>query len=53
VKEKLLARGEHKFGAAVRTLQNPVDKFHGRLPQSRDEWPGHEHESSPVPFPCL
>jgi hypothetical protein len=35
VKEKLLARGEHKFGAAVSTLQNPIDKFHGRLPQRR------------------
>jgi hypothetical protein len=33
VKEKLLARGEHKFGAAVTAFQNSVDKFHGRLPQ--------------------
>jgi hypothetical protein len=35
VEEELLARGEHKFGAAVSTLQNPVDEFHGRLPQRR------------------
>ncbi len=37
VEEKLLARGEHKFGAAVTTFQNPVDKFHGRLPQRREK----------------
>ncbi len=35
VKEKLLARGEHKFSSAVTTFQNPIDKFHGRLPQRR------------------
>jgi hypothetical protein len=28
VEEELLARGEHKLGAAVTTLQNPVDEFH-------------------------
>jgi hypothetical protein len=33
VKEKLLACGEHKFSAAVTALQNPIDEFHGRLPQ--------------------
>jgi len=54
VKEKLLTRGEHKFGAAVVTLQDSVDKFHGRLPQSRGTFEiGHERESLPVPFPCL
>lgn len=36
VEEKLLARGEYKFGAAVTTLQNPIDKFHGRLPQRKE-----------------
>jgi hypothetical protein len=36
VEEKLLARGEHKFGAAVTALQNPIDKFHGRLPQRKE-----------------
>jgi len=35
VKEQLLARGEHKFRSAVMTLQNSVNEFHGRLPQSR------------------
>jgi hypothetical protein len=32
VEKELLARGEHKFGTAVRTLQNPIDEFHGRFP---------------------
>lgn len=36
VEEKLLTRGEYEFGAAVIALQNSIDKFHGRLPQSRD-----------------
>ena len=51
VKEKLLARGEHEFRSAVTALQNPVDKFHGRLPQRRERWIiGHDLESAPVPF---
>jgi len=37
VEEQLLARGEHKFSPAVSTLQNPIDKFHGRLPQRREK----------------
>jgi len=36
VKKQLLARGEHKLDSAVMTLQNSVDEFHGRLPQSRN-----------------
>jgi hypothetical protein len=35
VEKQLFARREHEFGAAVITLENSVDKFHGRLPQSR------------------
>jgi len=35
VKEKLLARGEHKFSTTVTTFQNSVDKVHGRLPQRK------------------
>lgn len=34
VKEELLARGEHKLRSAVITFQNPIDKFHGRLPEA-------------------
>jgi hypothetical protein len=37
VEKQLLARGEHEFCAAVITLQNSVDEFHGRLPQSRED----------------
>ena len=37
VEKQLLTRGEHKLNPAVRTLQHSVDKFHGRLPQSREE----------------
>jgi len=37
VEKQLLTRGEHKLGAAVSTLQYSVNKFHGRLPQSREE----------------
>jgi hypothetical protein len=33
VEEKLFARGEHKLSAAVDALQDPVRKFHGRLPK--------------------
>jgi hypothetical protein len=36
VKEKLLTSGEHEFGTAVVALQNPIDEFHGRLPQRRE-----------------
>ncbi len=35
VKEELLARGEHKFRAAVTAFQNSVDEFHGRFPKDR------------------
>jgi hypothetical protein len=37
VEKQLLTSGEHKFGAAVVALQNSIDKFHGRLPQSRED----------------
>ncbi len=32
VEEELLARGEHKLGAAVNALQDSIGEFHGRLP---------------------
>ena len=37
VEKQLFAGGEHELRSAIVTLQNSVDKFHGRLPQSRDD----------------
>jgi hypothetical protein len=37
VEKKLLTGSEHELGAAIVALQNSVDKFHGRLPQSRED----------------
>jgi hypothetical protein len=36
VEEQLFACGKDELGAAIEALQNSVDKFHGRLPQSRE-----------------
>ena len=54
VKEKLLAGGEDELNAAIATLQSPVSKFHGRLPQHRENRPKSAKvtNSMPVPFPC-
>jgi hypothetical protein len=37
VEKQLLARGEYKLGSAVTTLQDSINEFHGRLPQSRSK----------------
>ena len=39
VEKQLFAGGEHELRPAIVTLQNSVDKFHGRLPQSRRNRP--------------
>jgi hypothetical protein len=36
VEKELLTRGEHEFCSAIVALQDSVDEFHGRLPQSRE-----------------
>jgi hypothetical protein len=36
VEKQLLAGRENKLGAAIVALQDSVDEFHGRLPQSRE-----------------
>jgi hypothetical protein len=41
VEKNLLARGEHKFGAAVDTLEDSIGEFHGRLPTGTDAEIGH------------
>ena len=54
VKEQLFAGGEYELRPAVVTLQNSVDKFHGRFPKAGTTFEiGHDLESLPVPFPCL
>jgi hypothetical protein len=35
VEKQLLARGEHKFFAAINALQDSIGKFHGRLPRTQ------------------
>jgi hypothetical protein len=45
VKEKLLAGGKHKLGAAITALQNSIDILHGRLPKRRENFEiGYERE---------
>jgi hypothetical protein len=54
VEEQLLASGKHEFRTAVTALQDSVDKFHGRLPQRKEQRSlGHDLESAPVPFPVF
>jgi hypothetical protein len=54
VEKQLLTRGEHKLCSAVTTLQQPVSKFHGRLPQKKEcRLLGNQLERAPVPFPRL
>jgi hypothetical protein len=36
VEEKLLAGGENEFSAAIDTLEYAIRKFHGRLPERRE-----------------
>jgi hypothetical protein len=35
VEKQLLARGEHKFFAAINALEGSIGKFHGRLPRTQ------------------
>jgi hypothetical protein len=55
VKEDLLARGKHKFGATIGALQYSIGEFHGRLPQIREVRRNRPwlRRDVPVAVPCL